>query len=160
MKKIVLLCVIMTTLIISGCNANNSSTSKNYTYENLDDTQKQIIDTVFDENAKWDYVQDSGNTRYCSKINFFYEGDNLLFIAEYNLSSVSANTISSSAFSYRAFYVDDSGHLTSREYSPYQYEQKRAAEGHALGGLDFSKDNSKNTLSNAYYKAYLSHNNK
>ena len=154
MKKFLLFSFIIATLIISGCGSSNKSASKNYTYENLDDGQKQIVDTVFDEYTKWKSVQDSGKTFFCSKVNFFYEGDKLIFVANYNFSS-------SSAFEYAAFYVDD-GHLTSRTYDAYEDKLKAKATGAAMSGLDFSKDDStetkKNTLSNAYYKAVLSYN--
>lgn len=72
MKKFLLFSFIIATLIISGCGSSNKSASKNYTYENLDDGQKQIVDTVFDEYTKWKSVQDSGKTFFCSKVNFFY----------------------------------------------------------------------------------------
>ena len=56
----------------------------------------------------------------------------------------------------------DDGHLTSRTYDAYEDKLKAKATGAAMSGLDFSKDDStetkKNTLSNAYYKAFLSHN--
>lgn len=84
MKKFLLFSFIIATLIISGCGSSNKSASKNYTYENLDDGQKQIVDTVFDEYTKWKSVQDSGKTFFCSKVNFFYEGDKLIFVANYN----------------------------------------------------------------------------
>lgn len=92
---------------------------------------------------------------FVQKLTFFYEGDKLVFVANYNFSS-------SSAFEYAAFYVDNDGHLTSRTYDAYEDKLKAKATGAAMSGLDFSKDDStetkKNTLSNAYYKAFLSHN--
>ena len=88
----------------------------------------------------------------CDKNALYYAFDNVFFLV---------SVLSSSAFEYAAFYVDD-GHLTSRTYDAYEDKLKAKATGAAMSGLDFSKDDStetkKNTLSNAYYKAFLSHN--
>lgn len=152
MKKVfvvLLICLFM----FSGCTTFTLNTQeKSYTYDDLNDDQKKIIDGVFEEYSKWASVQDSGKTILCSNVTFFDEDGILIFATYYNCQP------SSPAMFSKIFEVGEDGTLSSHTYDVIDVNnRKRAAMAKAASGLPFSKDDStekkKNTLSEAYYNA-------
>lgn len=155
MKKIaavLFVCIFM----FSGCTTYNTN-EKSYTYEDLSDNQKKVVDGVFEQYSKWASVHDSGKTILCTNVTFFHEDGKLIFAANYSCEP------SSPAMFSKIFEVDEEGNLTAHKYSIFfdGSSKEKVAMAKAANGLEFTTDDSwetrKNILANAYYKAI--HNN-
>jgi len=78
MKKIaavLFVCIFM----FSGCTTYNTN-EKSYTYEDLSDNQKKVVDGVFEQYSKWASVHDSGKTILCTNVTFFMKMGSLFLL--------------------------------------------------------------------------------
>ena len=110
MKKVFVV-LLMYLFVFSGCTTFTlNSQEKRYTYDDLDDNQKKIVDGVFEEYSKWTSVHDSGKTILCSNVTFFYEDGKLIFATYYNCEPSSPAMLS------KIFEVGEDGTLSSHTY--------------------------------------------
>ena len=74
-KIITIIFTLSTMLFLVGCSFTNNESNgsdKNYTYNDLDENQKEIIDNVYAELGDWGYTYEPSAIP-ASKIKFFYE---------------------------------------------------------------------------------------
>ncbi len=82
-KIITIIFTLSTMLFLVGCSFTNNESNgsdKNYTYNDLDENQKEIIDNVYAELGDWGYTYEPSAIP-ASKIKFFYEDSKLIFAA-------------------------------------------------------------------------------
>lgn len=81
-KIITIIFTLSTMLFLVGCSFTNNESNgsdKNYTYNDLDENQKEIIDNVYAELGDWGYTYEPSAIP-ASKIKFFYEDSKLIFV--------------------------------------------------------------------------------
>lgn len=139
-----------------GCSGIGEVPPKEYTYEDLSEEQKKVVDGVYDMYSVWKTVYDSGEHFPCTNVNFFYEDRVLIFTTYYTGRSSNDN------FGFvQIFEVDtENGELSGHEYSLFDDNdriERQAAEVQAMLGTAFSVDadevSQKDILANTYIGA-------
>lgn len=141
----------MCIVCLFGCGGNNAS--EKYTYSDLDDMQKQIIDGVYSQMNDWDDIYDSGKNISVSKVKFIYEDSKILFLVFHPYGGTNGGSI------YVYEVNTESGELMAHTYdlmNETDRMNKRTVLVQATFGEDFdvdaSEDTQKDVLANSYLK--------
>lgn len=138
--------------MVSAC-SNTTQSVKNYTYEDLNDSQQKIIDNIYTKSEDWAYSYEP-DAIPASKIKFFYEDSTLIFIAFHEYSG------ETSGGSFDVYEIDEN----SGSVSPHTYDsndendihKRRAVGVQILSGENFdvnaSEESQKDTLAKSYGK--------
>ena len=157
-KKIITLILTISTMFFTvGCSFRNNESNrsdKNYTYNDLDENQKEIIDNVYAELGDWGYTYEPSAIP-ASKIKFFYEDSKLIFAAFHEYSGGNCGG------SYSVYEIDENSGAVSGHSYDIQNENdvlnRRALAPNLLSGESFdveaSEDSQKDILANSYCKA-------
>lgn len=154
-KNLMVICIGMV-IILNGCSSGNTD-SKIYTYTDLDKTQQQVVDGVYEMYSDWEFVYDSGEKFPCTNVSFFYEDDKLIFATYYTCSD------SNDGFGItKVFQVNqENGQLYTHTYN-YLFDEsenikRKAATVTAANGEAFpsggEENSQKDALANAFSKA-------
>ena len=94
-KKIITIILTLSTMLFTvGCSFTNNDSNgsdKTYTYNDLDENQKEIIDNVYAELGDWGYTYEPSAIP-ASKIKFFYEDSKLIYEIDENSGTVSGHS--------------------------------------------------------------------
>ncbi|MEE1034762.1 MAG: hypothetical protein U0L06_09385 [Agathobacter sp.] len=157
-KKIITIILTLSTMFFTvGCSFTNNESNgsdKTYTYNDLDENQKEIIDNVYAELGDWGYTYEPSAIP-ASKIKFFYEDSKLIFAAFHDYGSGNGGG------SYSVYEIDEnSGTVSGHSYDILNENDvlnKRALAVELLSGESFdveaSEDSQKDILANSYGKA-------
>ena len=156
MKKMVYILILVLTVGFSGC---GNAPEKKYTYEELTDEQKEIIDLVYSSYDKWQYLHDSGEDWGCTNVTFFYEDEQLIFATYHEFSSLEkiGKDVYSKRGGTKVFEVEkEDSQISGHGYSIYESAKKNGAVARASYGCEFDvkadMETQKNVLANTYYK--------
>lgn len=156
-KIITIIFTLSTMLFLVGCSFTNNESNgsdKNYTYNDLDEKQKEIIDNVYAELGDWGYTYEPSAIP-ASKIKFFYEDSKLIFAAFHDYGGGNGGG------SYSVYEIDEnSGTVSGHSYDTLNENDvlnKRVLAVELLSGESFdveaSEDSQKDILANSYGKA-------
>ena len=156
-KIITIIFTLSTMLFLVGCSFTNNESNgsdKNYTYNDLDENQKEIIDNVYAELGDWGYTYEPSAIP-ASKIKFFYEDSKLIFAAFHDYGGGNGGD------SYSVYEIDEnSGTVSGHSYDTLNENDvlnKRVLAVELLSGESFdveaSEDSQKDILANSYGKA-------
>lgn len=128
-------------LLLSAC-GSNAETSKTYSYDDLSEEYKNVVDGVLNEYDSWKSFSDSGKNWGCTNVTFIWDGEQLLFVTCYRTSSAEkiGDGVSSLGTSfYKVYEVDtQSGELSGHEYSLGENVEKNSHCIQALNGHEFA----------------------
>ena len=156
-KIITIILTLSTMLFLVGCSYTNNESNgsdKNYTYNDLDENQKEIIDNVYTELGDWGYTYEPSAIP-ASKIKFFYEDSKLIFAAFHDYGGGNGGG------SYSVYEIDEnSGAVSGHSYDTLNENDvlnKRVLAVELLSGESFdveaSEDSQKDILANSYGNA-------
>ena len=167
-KFFVLLCFILSYLFLfSSCGKKQQEVEGSCTYNDLYDSQKKIIDLVYDNYSSWKEVQDSGKKFSCTNVSFYYEGNTLIFAPCYKASTTyydGGKPFEGSYFYFVRFMQIDLSEqlLYAYKYSVVESSREKVADMIAFNGEPFDvsadKEMAKNVLAKEYYNSILKSN--
>lgn len=127
-RKLGMLVVLVFAFMLIGC----QKAPEEYTYSDLDESQKQIIDGIYDKMDTWNVIVDSGEDWKVDKVNFVYEGDTLIFTTFHSYGHGSTGGISV------VYEVDeDTGNISIHSYDLNEDLQQRSTFVQASVGATF-----------------------
>lgn len=152
-KKIGLYMLIGTILWISGCGNGKAKSGVN-SYDELKESQQEIVDGVYDAYSSWKSVHDSGKDFPCTNVTFFKEDGKMIFATYYRARSDYGFV--------KYFEVNmENGELSGHSYSIFGDKaqiKENVAQVKAATGTEFSADSDESTmkdiLASTYYKAF------
>lgn len=154
-KNKILLILGLSILLFGGC---GNSETKFYTYDDLPEEQKFIIDGVYAAYSDWEYVFDSGGNIPVTKVNFFYEDNQVIFTAFHPYSGTN-NGGATLIYEVNTSNGQLSGHSYDYLFNEKESVARRAAMAKSAFGKDFCIDSSeeeqKDALANAYYHGII-----
>ncbi len=150
-KRILVIILVLLMVVMTSC---GEKTKEDYTYADLSDEQKKIIDNVYDKYSDWDYITDSGQDLPVTKIKFIHEDSVLVFIAFHAYPGTNGGG-SSSVYEVDALTGEVRGH-TYNILDERERNFKRAIGVQAYTGFDYdvnaSTEEQKDILANSYLK--------
>ena len=160
--KLIEICLVIGVMLILGaCGVKKTGEPVVITYDELEVTQKKVIDGIYDNYGIWKSVYDSGKDFYCTNVTFFEENETVIFATFYKTRK---DAEYNSIFGFYMFFEVDveSGKLSKHNYSLFgnNAQVKRgAAEARASNGQEFNTDMDevaiKDTLATVYYNAII-----
>lgn len=158
LRKLFYLFVLIASLSIILCSCK--TTEKTYTYNDISEEQKVIVDGVMGMIDNWETARDSGKDIPCLKNAFFLEDGKLIFSAFYSDDTEKETNVGTTQTGFYKFYeVDQSnGSLSGHRYTYLDKKNKVIAYGKTNSAPDFpvgaTFEEQRDILANNIYKAF------
>lgn len=155
-KKFFFVLACSLSIILCSC----QTTEKTYTYNDISNEQRNIIDGIMDSFDNWKSAYDSGQDIPCLKTALFLEDDKLIFSVFYSDDIARETNVGTTQTGFYKFYEVDqtNGSLSGHNYTYLDNANKMAAYAKTNSAPDFPIDSTaeeqKNILANNIYKAF------